>query len=159
MNICVIGNNLTGLALSKALVNRKINVTIFYNFKKKIFKSGRSIGITKKNVDFLNSQILKINKKYLNPINQIEIYTEKNRSQKILNFNEKNKNLFNLIKSDTLYKLLKNDLSNKKNFRIKKIKKSNFYNNIIKNEYFDLIINCEKKNILTKSFLILYFVI
>ena len=35
MNICVIGNNLTGLALSKALVNRKINVTIFYNFKKK----------------------------------------------------------------------------------------------------------------------------
>ena len=152
MNICVIGNNLTGLALSKALVNRKINVTIFYNFKKKIFKSGRSIGITKKNVDFLNSQILKINKKYLNPINQIEIYTEKSRSQKILNFNEKNKNLFNLIKSDTLYKLLKNDLSNKKNFRIKKIKKSNFYNNIIKNEYFDLIINCEKNNILTKSF-------
>ena len=152
MNICVIGNNLTGLALSKALVNRKINVTIFYNFKKKIFKSSRSIGITKKNVDFLNSQILKINKKYLNPIKQIEIYTEKSRSQKILNFNEKNKNLFNLIKSDTLYKLLKNDLSNKKNFRIKKIKKSNFYNNIIKNEYFDLIINCEKNNILTKSF-------
>ena len=151
MNICVIGNNLTSLALSKALVNKKINVTIFYNYKKKIFKSNRSIGITSKNIDFFKNNILKIDKKYFNPIKQIEIYTEKNKNQKILNFNEKNKYLFNLIEADTLYQLLKNDLSNKKNFKIKKIKKNNFYKNIIRNENFDLIINCEKKNIITKS--------
>ena len=65
MNICVIGNNLTSLVLSKALVNKKINVTIFYNYKKKIFNSNRSIGITRKNIDFLQNNILKINKKYL----------------------------------------------------------------------------------------------
>ena len=37
MNICVIGNNLTSLVLSKALVNKQINITIFYNYKKNKF--------------------------------------------------------------------------------------------------------------------------
>ena len=131
MNICVIGNNLTSLALSKALVSKKINVTVFYNYKKKYLKSNRSIGITNENTNFINKQILKINKNFLNPINQIEIYTEKNRNKKILNFTEPGKGLFNLIKAEKLYK---------------------FYNNIIKNENFDLIINCEKNNIIVKSF-------
>ena len=151
MNICVIGNNLTSLVLSKALVNKKINVTIFYNYEKKIFQSNRSIGITRKNIDFLKNNILKIDKKYLNPIKQIEIYTEKNKKKKILNFNEKDKYLFHLIKADTLYKLLKKDLSNKKNFKIKKIKKNNFYENLYKDENFDIIINCEKENLINKS--------
>ena len=151
MNICVIGNNLTSLVLSKALVNKKINVTIFCNYRKKIFKSNRSIGITRKNIDFLKNNILKIDKKYFNPIEQIEIYTEKNSKKKILNFNEKDKYLFHLIKADTLYKLFKKDLSNKKNFKIKKIKKKNFYENVYKDENFDLIINCEKENLITKS--------
>ena len=62
MNICVIGNNLTSLALSKALVSKKINVTVFYNYKKKYLKSNRSIGITNENINFINKQILKINK-------------------------------------------------------------------------------------------------
>ena len=151
MNICVIGNNLTSLVLSKALVNKKINVTIFYNYEKKIFKSNRSIGITRKNIDFLKNNILKIDKKYFNPIEQIEIYTEKNSKKKILNFNEKDKYLFHLMKADTLYKLFKKDLLNKKNFKIKKIKKKNFYENVYKDENFDLIINCEKENLITKS--------
>jgi len=151
MNICVIGNNLTSLVLSKALVNKKINVTIFSNYEKKIFKSNRSIGISRKNIDFLKNNILKIDKKYLNPIKQIEIYTEKNKKKKILNFNEKDKYLFHLIKADTLYKLLKKDLSNKKNFKIKKIKKNNFYENLYKDENFDIIINCEKENLINKS--------
>jgi len=97
MNICVIGNNLTSLVLSKALVNKKINVTIYYNYEKKIFKSNRSIGITRKNIDFLKNNILKIDKKYFNSIEQIEIYTEKNSKKKILNFNEKDKYLFHLM--------------------------------------------------------------
>ena len=151
MNICVIGNNLTSLVLSKALVNKKINVTIFSNYEKKIFKSNRSIGISRKNIDFLKNNILKIDKKYLNPIKQIEIYTEKNKKKKILNFNEKDKYLFYLIKADTLYKLLKKDLSNKKNYKIKKIKKNNFYENLYKDENFDIIINCEKENLINKS--------
>ena len=44
MNICVIGNNLTSLVLSKALVNKKINVTIFYNYEK-VFLRGNYFGI------------------------------------------------------------------------------------------------------------------
>ena len=86
MNICVIGNNLTSLVLSKALVNKKINVTNFYNSKKKIFKSNRSIGITRKNIDFLKNNILKISKKYFNSVKQIEIYTEKNKKKKNYKF-------------------------------------------------------------------------
>ena len=151
MNICVIGNNLTSLVLSKALVNMKINVNVFYNYEKKIFKSNRSIGISRKNIDFLKNNILKIDKKYFNQIKKIEIYTEKNSKKKILTFNEKNKYLFHLIKADTLYKLLKKDLSNKKNFKIKKIKNNHFYENVYKDENFDLIINCEKENLITKS--------
>ena len=151
MNICVIGNNLTSLVLSKALVNKKINVTNFYNSKKKIFKSNRSIGITRKNIDFLKNNILKISKKYFNSVKQIEIYTEKNKKKKIINFSEKDKYLFHLIKTDTLYKLLKKDLSNKKNFKIKKIRNNYFYENVHKDENFDLIINCEKENLITKS--------
>ena len=151
MNICVIGNNLTSLVLSKALVNKKINVSIFYNYEKKIFKSNRSIGISRKNIDFLKNNILKIDKKYFNQIKKIEIYTEKNRKKKILNFNEKDKYLFHLIKADTLYKLLKKDLSNKKIFRIKKIKNNHFYESVYKDKNFDLIINCEKENLINKS--------
>ena len=152
MNIGVIGNNLTSLTLSKALVNKKINVTVFCKYKKKFNKSYRSLGITEKNIEFLNNEILCVNKKYLNSINQIDIFTEKNKNKKILNFNKAGKNLFSLIKSENLYKLLKNDLYKKKKFKIKIFKKEDFYSNILKNDNFDLIINCEKNNSIVKSF-------
>lgn len=39
MKISIIGNNLTGLILSKALVNKNINVKLFYNPKKNTKKN------------------------------------------------------------------------------------------------------------------------
>ena len=134
MNICVIGNNLTGLALSKALVSKKLNVTIYYNYKKRISKTNRSIGITKENIDFFNNEILNIKKKYFNIINEIEIFTEKSKNKKILNFSERSKEFFNIIKSQTLYDLLKKSLSKKKYFKKKKIYTKTFKKNIIKNK-------------------------
>jgi len=151
MNICVIGNNLTSLVLSKALINKKINVTFFYKYEKKTSVSNRCIGITEKNTHFIKKNILKISDKHFHSIDQIEIYTEKNIDEKILNFEEKNSYLFNLIEADKLFKLFKNDLSKKKNLKIKKIKSNNFYKDIIVNKNYDLVINCERKNTITKS--------
>ena len=123
MNICVIGNNLTSLVLSKALINKKINVTFFYKYEKKTSVSNRCIGITEKNTHFIKKNILKISDKHFHSIDQIEIYTEKNIDEKILNFEEKNSYLFNLIEADKLFKLFKNDLSKKKKFKNKKNQK------------------------------------
>ena len=39
MKISIIGNNLTGLILAKALSNKNINVEIFYGSKSKKYKS------------------------------------------------------------------------------------------------------------------------
>ena len=78
MNLCIIGNNLSSLTLSNALLNKNIKVTIFYSEKKKLFYPNRTIGITQENIEFFNKEILKVNSKYLKSIKQIEIFTEKN---------------------------------------------------------------------------------
>ena len=47
MNICLIGNGLTSLVLAKNLINKKINVFVYYkNIKNPTFES-RTIGISK----------------------------------------------------------------------------------------------------------------
>ena len=61
MNICLIGNSLTSLALAKNLINKKINVSIFYSKINK-FKN-RTLGISKDNLDFIYKDIIKINPK------------------------------------------------------------------------------------------------
>ena len=62
MNVGIIGNNLTSLTLAKALVNKKVNVTLFYKQKEKLVRTNRSIGITLKNLEFFVWVII------LNPI-------------------------------------------------------------------------------------------
>jgi 2-octaprenyl-6-methoxyphenol hydroxylase len=151
MKICVVGNNLTSLVLSKALINEKINVTVFTLSERKTYNSNRSIGITKKNIDFFNGKILKINQKFLNSINHIEIYVE-NKKEKILDFYNSGKDILNLIKAERLFKLLKTDLNKRKNFKIKKITENKFCKNFLLSDTFDLIINCEKDNIINRKF-------
>tara|TARA_B100000214_G_scaffold375578_1_gene362892 strand:+ start:1476 stop:2567 length:1092 start_codon:yes stop_codon:yes gene_type:complete len=149
MNICIIGNNLSSLTLSNALLNKNIKFTIFYSEKKKLFYPNRTIGITQENIEFFNKEILKVNSKYLKSIKQIEIFTEKNK-KKILNFEERKNNLFKIIEYEKLYTLLDKNLSKKKIPR-QKIKSSKFYEKILINKKYDLIINCEKNNILNKK--------
>ena len=75
MNICLIGNGLTNLVLAKILASKNIWVTILFESKNTINFNSRSIGITKKNYDYLNKEVINI-KKISWPISSIEVFKE-----------------------------------------------------------------------------------
>ena len=147
MKLCILGDGLTSLCLAKSLVNKGINVDIFSNQKKLNYDKTRTIGISKKNLDFFNKEILNIDK-FLWNINKIQIYSDNLKNEKILDFNNNKQTLFVTIKNYQLYQFLlsslkRNKLSQFKNN--KKIKQSDV------NKY-SLIINCDSKNNLSKKF-------
>ena len=149
MKVCILGDGLTSLTFAKALVNKGIVVDIFSNKNNKnrnIIDKIRTIGISKSNIEFLNKNILNI-EKFLWDINKIEIYSESSINEKILNFNDNSQRLFSIVKN---YKLKDYFLSN-----LKKNKFINFKRNInfelIKKDY-KLIINCDPNNVITKKF-------
>ena len=87
MNICLIGDGLVSLTLAKTLVNNKIKVSMYYSGVKKTQSQNRTISISANNWDYLQNEVIKLNKKLAWEINDIEIYYEENREEKILNFN------------------------------------------------------------------------
>ena len=102
MNICLIGDGLISLTLAKALINNNIKVFMYINNKKKIPNYNRTIGITSNNFKFLQKEIVKVKKNFFWEVKEIEIYNEKNNKEKILNFKEKDKTLFSIIKNNDL---------------------------------------------------------
>ena len=98
MNICLIGDGLISLTLAKTLINNKIKVFMYYKNNKKTPSNNRTIGITSNNLDFFQKEIIKIKKDFFWEINQIEIYSEQNKKEKILNFEEPKKILFSIVK-------------------------------------------------------------
>ena len=152
MNICLIGDNLTSLALAKILTNKNINIFLYYEKKKNFKLKSRTIGISKHNFDFIQSEIIKLNKNLIWKINKIEIFSEKILNQKLLNFEKKDRNLFLMIKNTKLYKLLDKKLNKNKLFKKILIKNQNSYEQIVKNKKYDLIINCDSNNKITKKY-------
>ena len=152
MNVCLIGDGLISLTLAKTLINKKIKVFMYYKNNKKTPDESRTIGISSDNLNFIQKEIIKINKSHIWEINKIEIYQDPNKQKKILNFKKSKKKLFSIIKNNDFYKLLINNL--KKNNRFKKIeiKKKSFYSEIINNQKFDLIINCDGNNWISKKY-------
>ena len=151
MNICLIGNGLISLTLAKALINKNIKVFMYYKKNKIINNQNRTIGITSNNFNFFQKEILKINKNIAWEINEIEIYNEKNKEEKILNFKESKKKLFSIIKNNDLINSLDNSLKKNKNFRKIKINNKLFYKKIISNNNFNLIVNCDENNEIAKK--------
>ena len=147
MNVCILGNGLTSLALAKSLVNMGINVDIISNEKKIKTNYDRTIGISKVNLDFFNKEILDINKLSWN-INKIEIYSENLNNERILNFQNNGQKLFSVIRNYELIDQLKKKLKKEK---LCKFKKNLVSKNILTQGY-DLIINCEFSNFITKKF-------
>ena len=147
MNVCILGNGLSSLALAKSLVNTGLNVDIIFDEKKIKNNYDRTIGISRVNLEFFNKNILNINKLSWN-INKIEIYSENLNNEKILNFQNNDQRLFSVIRNheliDHLTKKLKKD-------KLCKFKKNLVKKNILTQEY-DLIINCEFSNFITKKF-------
>ena len=121
MNIGIIGSNLTSLTLAKALVNKKINVTLFYKSRLKLFNSNRCLGITLQNLDFFNKKVFKIDEKLFNQINEIKIYFENSLKKETLKFEKKNFSILNIIKIEKLISILNKKLKNKKNFKFYRI--------------------------------------
>jgi len=152
MNICLIGNGLVSLTLARTLVNNKIKVNMYSVGGKKTQNQNRTISISANNWEFLQKEVIKIKNNLAWGINDIEIYNEENRKEKILNFNKSRKKLFLVIKNNYLYETL--DKSLKKSNYFKKIKienKLNFSKYIFKKN-FDLIINCDPKNEISKKY-------
>ena len=152
MNVCIIGDSLTSLSLAKNLVNKKINVHIYQKKKIISFSNNRTLGISKNNFDFFEKEILPFKKKIFWEIKKIEIFSEKLKYDKILNFEKNNKNLFYMIKNYELYKLLNNNLLKSNFFKKIQINNNNFYPKILKKNNYDLIINCDDKNFFAKKY-------
>ena len=147
MKVCIIGNNLTGLVLAKALVKKEIFVDIFYKNKKNYINKTRTLGISKSNVDYFNKNISNISK-ILWPIKKIKIYSENSGDNEIIKFEDKRDNLFSIIKNEKIFEQLDKELKKNEFFRLKK---DTGYKNFNKSDY-DLFINCDLKNEITKKF-------
>ena len=152
MNICIIGDGLTSLSLAKNLTNKKINVHFYHKNKIENLSSSRTIGISKNNLEFFRKEIYKIPKKNFWEIKKIEIYSEKLEKEKLLKFENNKDNLFYMLKNDDLYESLISEISKNKFFRKKLINKNSFYQNLLNKNKYDLIINCDSNNFLSRKF-------
>ena len=147
MTVCILGNSLTALTLAKVLVNYEIDVDVIFNKKNYKISNSRTIGISKNNVDFFNSNIINIEKLIWN-IKTIEIFSENLKKEKLINFKANKSQLFSIIKNYKLHQLLNKDLSKSKFFRSKFSTKENVS---FLNKY-ELIINCDPFNFITKRY-------
>ena len=147
MKVCILGDNLTSLALAKALVKKEIFVDIFYKKKNTKIDTTRTIGISKSNIDYFNSEISNI-KKMLWPIKKIKIFTENSNKEEILKFEDKKNNLFSIFQNQKIFNQLIIELKKSKFFKFKKYIKYRKFDNLS----YDLIINCDIRNEITKKY-------
>ena len=149
MNICLIGNNLSNLVLAKSLLDKKMNVDLYYKREIMVTKNTRTIGISESNINFINYSIFNL-EKISWPINEIKVFNDTNQKKPILNFESKDKKLFSIVKYDDLFNRLSNLLKKKKNFKRYIIKKNSLYK-IKSSKKYDLIINSDKKNSISED--------
>jgi 2-octaprenyl-6-methoxyphenol hydroxylase len=147
MTVCILGNTLTALTLAKVLVNYEIGVDLIFNKKNYKISDTRTIGISKNNVDFFNSNIINIEKLIWN-IKKIDIFSENLKKEKLINFKANKSQLFSIIKNYKLYQLLYKDLSKSKFFRSKFSAEKNLS---FLNKY-ELVVNCDPFNSITKRY-------
>ena len=149
MKICLIGQNLTNLILAYVFAEKKLNVDIYFNKKIQKVKTNRTIALSSENFEYLKS-LTKSNIKHWKS-EEIKIFTEDSQTKEKINFNKKNKEVFNLISHSELNKIF-----------LKKVKKSKFIkffnsdtisqNILKKTKIYDLVINSENKNFISNKF-------
>ena len=146
MNICLLGNNLTNLVLANILLRKNINVDIISQNKTSLLKNTvRTIAISNENYKFLRENIKGISNLGW-PTEKIKIYSDKNKSSELFEFKNKHQRNFYLIKYSELYNLMK------KNKFLKFIKFKKYNLDVIKKRNYDLIINSEQNNPITKKY-------
>ena len=146
MTICILGKNLTALLVSKILVNKGLNVDIFFRNKNKK-KNTRTIGLSNNSINFLEKEKI-FKKKNCWSIKKINLYKgEKNK--KFLSFEHSN-NCFFIAYYYKLYNSLEADL--KKSNLIKLHKKNQDESLKCLNRNYELIINTETDNNISKKY-------
>ena len=151
MNICLIGYGIPCLLLANILASRNIKISIFDKSKSKSKSSTRTLGIAKKNIEFLKEE--KINLDNVSwPINNIKIFNESNNDKEILNFGPVKDKLFSIIKNYQFINLLEKKTKKNKLIKLVKKNKNSFLNSIINNKNkFDLVINFDSTNNISKE--------
>ena len=146
MNACLIGFNLTNFLLAILLSKKGFKVDIIFEEKNTYKFTNRTIGVSKKNVEFIKS-FLQIPNQYLWPIKEIEIFNLNNNPSKKIKFKDnKNENFF-IIKQDYFSNLSERKCRKLKNVYFKKYKENEILKLEKKNNY-NLIINSQSNNIL-----------
>ena len=150
MNVCLIGDSLTSLALAKNLVNKGIKVCLYYKSIKKNKHESRTIGISENNFQFFDKEIISLKKQKSWRIKKIQIYNEKYKNNKILSFEKSQKTLFRILKNKDIYEVLNKNLKKNKLFKKIKMKKDFLSIKNFKNDKYNLIINCDLSNDISK---------
>jgi 2-octaprenyl-6-methoxyphenol hydroxylase len=147
MSICIIGNSLSALTLAKALVKHNIKVDVMCDKENLNISKTRTIGISKSNTDYLNKDLINIDK-LLWKIKKIEIFSDNLMKQKLIDFKKSHEHIFSIVKNYELYKILDIHLSKNKYFKLKYFnnKSLSFINN------YDLVVNCDISNAITKKY-------
>ncbi len=146
MNICLLGNNLTNLVLANILIKKKISVDIISQTNRQLSKKTvRTIAISDKNYNFLIKNIKEVSTLGW-PAKSIKIYSDNINSPELFEFKNKKQNNFYLLKYIELYNLLK------KNKFLKFIKLKKYNLESFKNRNYNLIINSDQNNFITKKY-------
>ena len=152
MKVCLIGNNLTSLILANILSKKNILVEI-YSLKSKIFNfETRTLGITDFNLNYLNKFFKKLPKK-MQPINEISVLIKNKKVNEQILFKKDSKSLFNMAQYNHLIAFFKSQTNFNKRISMRYFKAKSDLLSFVDNKKFNLIINCESNNILTKKFL------
>jgi len=146
MRICILGTGLTSLTLAKALVNKNIYVDIIELKKKILHDKSRTIGISKSNIEFLNNSIINV-EQIAWKLKKIEIFSDNLRKEKLINFENNSSELFSIIRNQNLIDLLGKSLTKSKYF-----KKINILKNLNFLKYYNLIVNTDFSNPITKKY-------
>ena len=149
MKICLIGQNLTNLILALAIAERKFPVEIYLNKKTKKYQTNRTIAISSGNFKFIKYLAKKTLPSWTT--DEIKIFVENSKTKEIINFKQKNQEVFNLISYSKLNTIFFKKIIKSKYIKLIKADTSN--NNLInKIKDYDLVINSENNNILSKKY-------
>ncbi len=144
MKVCIIGDGLVGLTLASVLIKKDIFVDILTSKKSDRYDKSRTLGISKSNIDYINNEIINI-KNILWEIQSIKIYTEKNLKKELLKFDNKNNQIFSIIRNYQLHKLIFKKLKDSKFIKFKN-------NHNIDNNKYKLVINSDPNHSYIKKF-------
>ncbi len=146
MRVCILGAGLSSYTLAKALVNQNIYVDIIEEKKKILQDKSRTIGISKSNIDFFNNSIINVDKISWK-LKKIQIFSDNLNKEKLINFETNGNEIFSIIRNHNLFQILEKSLSKNKYF--KKINGSNNLNFLNK---YNLVINTDSSNSVTKKY-------